>query len=173
MVEQLQTTWKDFVKKGFFGVWRLLNGGKRRYLHGLVRLPGTKPCKLRWFWAVYASKWPQNTVNTSVFSSSYLQEWPQTTLFAGFFVAERAFAVLRGLKVAQSDGTCTGFSTFPPQNPVYWDGFKLCTLQSGHKNTVNTINTSVSRLTPDSLLPFVHPLLSQVPFLQGVFGRSP
>ena len=67
MVEQLQTTWKDFVKKGFFGVWRLLNGGKRRYLHGLVRLPGTKPCKLRWFWAVYASKLPQNTVNDSVF----------------------------------------------------------------------------------------------------------
>ena len=76
---------------------------------------------------------PQMQVFSCVFSSSYLQEWPQTTLFAGFFVAERAFAVLRGLKVAQSDGTCTGFSTFPPQNPVYWDGFKLCTLQSGHK----------------------------------------
>ena len=133
MVETWPKTWKDFVGKGFFGVWRLLNGTKRRYLHGFVRLPGTKPCKLRWFWAVYASKWPQNTVNTSVFSSSYLQEWPQTTLFAGFFVAERAFAVLRGFKVAQSDGTYTGFCTFLPQNPVYWDGFKLCTLQSGHK----------------------------------------
>ena len=68
-----------------------------------------------------------------VFSSSYLQEWPQTTLFAGFFVAERAFAVLRGFKVAQSDGTYMGFCTFLPQNPVYWDGFKLCTLPSGHK----------------------------------------
>ena len=73
------------------------------------------------------------TVFSCVFSSSYLQEWPQTTLFAGFFVAERAFAVLRGFKVAQSDGTYTGFCTFLPQNPVYWDGFKLCTLQSGHK----------------------------------------
>ena len=50
-----------------------------------------------------------------------------------FFVAERAFAVLRGFKVAQSDGTYTGFCTFLPQNPVYWDGFKLCTLQRGHK----------------------------------------
>ena len=35
--------------------------------------------------------------------------------------------------VAQSDGTYTGFCTFLPQNPVYWDGFKLCTLQSDHK----------------------------------------
>ena len=84
MVDKWQKTWKDFVGKGFFGVWRLLNGARRRYLHGFVRLPDTKPCKLRRFWAVYASKWPQNTVNTSVFSSSYLQEWPQTTLFAGF-----------------------------------------------------------------------------------------
>ena len=74
------------------------------------------------------------SVFSCVFSSYYLQEWPQTTLFAVFFVAERAFAVLRGgLKVAQSDGTYTGFCTFLPQNPVYWDGFKLCTLQSGHK----------------------------------------
>ena len=70
MVEKLQKTWKDFVGKGFFGVWRLLNGTKRRYLHGFVRLPGTKPCKLRWSWAVYASKWPQNTINASVFMFS-------------------------------------------------------------------------------------------------------
>ena len=34
------------------------------------------------------------------------------------------------------------------------------------KNTVNTINTSVSRVTPDSLQPFVHPVLSQF-FLWG------
>ena len=64
---KMQKNWKDFVGKGFFGVWRLLNGTKRRYLHGFARLPGTKPCRLRWFWAVYASKWPQNTVNTSGF----------------------------------------------------------------------------------------------------------
>ena len=113
MVDKWQKTWKDFVGKGFFGVWRLLNGARRRYLHGFVRLPDTKPCKLRRFWAVYASKWPQNTVNTSVFSSSSLQEWPQTTLFIYmFFVAQVFFSV--------------------------W------------------------RLTSDSLLPFVHPLLSQV-----------
>ena len=62
------------------------------------------------------------------FSSSYLQKWSQTTLFIGCFVAEKAFAVFRGFKVAQNDGTYTGVCTFLPQNPVYWDGFKLCTL---------------------------------------------
>ena len=43
-----------------------------------------KTRQLRWFWAMYASKW-------HVFSSSSLQEWPQTKLFAVFyfFVAAR------------------------------------------------------------------------------------
>ena len=73
-------------------------------------------------------------INTSVFSSSCLQEWPQTTLFAGFFfVAERVFSALGGFKVAQNDGTHTGSCGFLAQNPVNSDGFKLCTLQSGHK----------------------------------------
>ena len=74
------------------GVWRLLNGTKRRYLHGIVRLPGTKPCKLRWFWAVYASKWPQNTINASVFMC--FQLLLSSRVASSFFVAERAFAVL-------------------------------------------------------------------------------
>ena len=52
-------------EKAFFGFWRLQNG------------------------AMYALKWPQSIVNTSVFSSSSLQEWPQTTLFTGVFVAAR------------------------------------------------------------------------------------
>ena len=56
--------------KGFCGAWRLQSGTKRRYLHGLLHLPATKPCILG---AIYASKWPQNnvnTINTSVFSLS-------------------------------------------------------------------------------------------------------
>ena len=73
-----------FCRKGLF---RRLEASEW-HLHGFVRLPGTKPCILGWFQAMYASKWPQSTVNT--------------------------------------------------------------------------INTSVSRVAPDSLLPFVHPLLSQV-----------
>ena len=110
---------KILSERCFFGVWRLLNGTKRRYLHGFVRLPGTKPCKLRWFWAMYASKWPQNTVNTSVFSSSCLQEWPQTTLFAGFLVAERVFSALGGFKVAQNDGTYIhGLVRLPGTKPI-------------------------------------------------------
>ena len=30
-----------------------------------MHLSGRKPCKVRWFWAVYASKWPQNTESQS------------------------------------------------------------------------------------------------------------
>ena len=44
-----------FCRKGFFGFWRLQNGSKQRYLHGFVHLPGAKPCKLRWFWAMSPS----------------------------------------------------------------------------------------------------------------------
>ena len=40
---------------------------------------------------------------------------------------------LGGFKVAQNDGTYTGSCSFLAQNPVNWDGLKLCTLQSGHK----------------------------------------
>ena len=133
MVEKLPKTWKDFVGKGFFGVWRLLNGTKRRYLHGFARLPGTKPCRLRWFWAVYASKWPQNTVNASVFMFSappIFKSGLKPRYLQVFFVAERAFVASKWHKATV---LYTGFCTFLPQNPVYWDGFKLCTLQSGHK----------------------------------------
>ena len=127
-----------FCRKLFFRRLEASKWHKQRYLHGFVCLPGTKPCKLRWFWAVYASKWPQNTVNTSVFMCFQLllsSRVASNHAICRFFVAERAFAVLGGFKVAQSDGTYTGFCTFLPQNPVYWDGFKLCTLQSGHKTS--------------------------------------
>ena len=133
MVEKLPTTWKDFVGKTFFGGWRLLNATKRWYLQGFSRLPGTKPCKLRWLWAMYASIWPQNTFNTSVSSSSCFQEWPQTTLFAGFLWRKVFFSALGDFKVAQTLVTYTGSCGFLAQNLVNWNGFLLCTLQSGHK----------------------------------------
>ena len=57
----------------------------------------TKPCKLRWFWAVYASKWPQNTVNASVLMCFQLllsSRVASNHAICRFFVAERAFAVV-------------------------------------------------------------------------------
>ena len=45
----------------------------------------------------------------------------------------KGFSALGGFKVAQNDGTYTGSCGFLAQHPVNWDGFKLCTLQSGDK----------------------------------------
>ena len=49
------------------------------------------------------------------------------------FCGGKGFSALGGFKVAQNDSTYTGSCGFLAQNPVNWDGFKLCTLQSGHK----------------------------------------
>ena len=85
MVEQGQKHGKNLSERAFsaFGGFKMAqNDG---IYAGLCTFPAQNPCKLRWFWAMYASKWPQNTVKTSDCSSSSLQEWPQTTLFIVYF----------------------------------------------------------------------------------------
>ena len=123
----------------FCRVWRLLNGTKRRYLHGLVRLPGTKPCKLRWLWAVYASKWPQNAVNASVFmfSAPPIFNSGLKPRYLQVFLWRKG--LLRRLEASKwHKATVLTRASAPSCHKtlyidVYWDGFKLCTLQSGHK----------------------------------------
>ena len=161
MVEQLPKTWKDFVGKGFFGVWRLLNGTKRRYLHGFVRLPGTEPRKLRWFWAVYASKWPQNIVNTSAFMCIQLLLSSRVAI-CRFFCGGKGFCGAWRHQSGTKRRYLHGLLHLPATKPCILGWFQAMYASKWPQNTVNTINTSVSRVAPDSLLPFVHPLLSQV-----------
>ena len=74
-----------------------------------------------------------HTVNASVFMFSappIFKSGLKPRYLQVFFVAERAFVASKWHKATV---LYTGFCTFLPQNPVYWDGFKLCTLQSGHK----------------------------------------
>ena len=130
------TRFAGFVwRKGFFGAWRLQSGTKRRYLHGLVRFPGTTAMTLSYARFKVATKHRQlhsggglcqqlqNTVNTSVFSSSSLEKWPQTTQWTGFSVAVRpktskkpmVFQVSRLQKCSKSTWCfekCLGFSTW-------------------------------------------------------------
>ena len=124
-------TWKDFVRKGFFDVWRLLNGTKRiAMVLGCSAPPifksGLKPRYLQVFlWrkgllrCLEASKWHKATVLTRASAPSC-----HKTLYIGMVSS--------------------------------YVRFKVATKHRKYHNT------SVSRVTPDSLLPFVHPLLSQV-----------
>ena len=100
------------------------------------------------------------TIKTSVFSSSSLQEWPQTTLFIyivfcgssakklvkadGSEVSSRKgvffcfFGLWRRQNCKKTDGIYTALCAFPAQSPVNCDGFKLCRLQSGHKDPADS-----------------------------------
>ena len=104
----------------------------------------------------------QNTVNTSVFSSSSLQ-LKQCNLQCFLWLSGqkhcksqwflKCLGFKNGRKIAKNlerfcrkvlfRRTYTGFCTFLPQNPVYWDGFMYAS--KWPQNTVNTINTSSSR----------------------------
>ena len=103
-------------------------------------------------------------VFSCVFSSSYLQEWPQTTLFAVFLLRKGLLRCLEASKPQSSTKRryLHGLLHLPATKPCILGWFQAMYASKWPQNTVNTINTSVSRVTPDSLLPFVHPLLSQV-----------